>query len=50
MEGQRRRGWLRKNWKNEVEDNIMKIGLKKEDALNRSKWQKGVKMVMPGMG
>ena len=37
-----------KTWKNQVED-IRKIGLKKEDVLNRSKSQKGVKMVMSGM-
>ena len=34
VEGQRRRGQLRKTWKNQVEDEIKK----KEDALNRSKW------------
>ena len=51
MEGQRKRGRPRKTWKNQVEDEIKnKIGLKKEDALNRSKWQKVVKMVMLGMG
>ena len=50
VEGQRRRGQPRKTWKNQVEDGIRKIGLKKEDALNQSKWQKGVKMVMSGMG
>ena len=50
VESQRRRGRLRKTWKNQVEDDIRKIGLKKEDALNRSKWRKGVKMVMLGMG
>ena len=40
VEGQRRRGRLRKTWKNQVEDDIRKIGLKKKDALNRSKWRK----------
>ena len=44
------RGQPRKTWKNQVEDDIRKIGLKKEDALNRSKWLKGVKMVISGMG
>ena len=38
VEGQRRRGWPRKTWKNQVKDDIRKIGLKKENALNRSKW------------
>ena len=34
---------------NQVENVIKKIGLK-EDALSRSKWPKGVKMVMLGVG
>ena len=50
VEDQRKRGRLRKTWKNQEEDDIRKIGLKKEDALNRSKWKKGVKMVMSEMG
>ena len=37
VEGQRRRGQPRKTWKNQVGDDIRKIGLKKEDTLNRSK-------------
>ena len=37
VKSQRRRGWPRKTWKNQVEDDIRKIGLKKENALNRSK-------------
>ena len=34
VEGQRRRGQPRKTWKNQVEDDIRKIGLKKENALS----------------
>ena len=34
VKGTRRRGRPRKTWKNQVEDDIRKIGLKKEDALN----------------
>ena len=34
VEGQRKRQWPRKTWKNQVEDEIKKIGLKKEVALN----------------
>ena len=48
--GQRRRERPRKTWKNQVEDEIKKIGLKNQDALNQSKWQKGVKMLITGMG
>ena len=50
VEVKRRRERLRKTWKNQVEDDIRKTFLKKEDALNQSKWQKGVKMVMSVMG
>ena len=34
VEGQGRREWPRKTLKNQVEDDIWKISLKKEDALN----------------
>ena len=32
----------RKIWKKPVQEEIEKIGLKKEDALNRGKWRYGV--------
>ena len=36
MSGKRKRG-RRRNWKKQVEE-TEKIGLKKENALNRAKW------------
>ena len=37
MSGKRKRGRRKKTWKKQVEEETEKIGLKKEDALNRAK-------------
>ena len=39
VSGKRKRGRLKKAWKEQVEEEIGKIGWKKEDALNRDKWR-----------
>ena len=33
-----------------LEEETEKIGLKKEDALNRDKWRDGVRAIAEGMG
>ena len=33
-----------------MEEETKKIGLKKEDAMNRAKWRDGVQAVAEGMG
>ena len=38
----RKRGRLRKTWKMQVEKESKRVGLKKEDALNRARWRVGV--------
>ena len=43
--GLRRRGRPKKTWKKQVEDEVKKIGLRKEDALNRTKWREGVRQI-----
>ena len=42
VSGKRKHGRPKKNWKKQVEEDTEKIGLKKEDALNRDKWRGGV--------
>ena len=42
VDGPRRRGRPKCTWKRKVEEEIKKIGLKKEDATNRAKWRRGV--------
>ena len=50
VKGKRKRGQLKKTWKKQVEKETEKIGLKKEDALNRDKWRDGVRAISEGMG
>ena len=50
VSGKRKRGRPKKTWKNRVEEETGKIGLKKEDALNREKWKNGVRAIAEGMG
>ena len=42
VDGLRRRGRPKKTWKKQVEEELKKIGLRKEDAPNRAKWRNGV--------
>ena len=50
VEGRRRRGRPRKTWMRQVEREIGKVGLRKEDALDRAKWRKGVKAISHVLG
>ena len=43
MGGKRKRGQPKKTWKKQVKKEAKKIGLKKEDVLNREKWRDGVR-------
>ena len=38
VEGQRKRGWLKRTWKKHVEEESVKVGLRRKDALCLSKW------------
>ena len=50
MSGKRKRGRSKKTWKKQVEEEMEKIGLKKEDVLNRDKWRDGKQAIVEGMG
>ena len=45
VDGVRRRGRPKKTWKKQVEEDIKKIKLNKEDAPNRGKWRNGVEKI-----
>ena len=45
VEGKRRRGHPKAMWKSQVEEESRRIGLTKEDALERKKWRRGVKNI-----
>ena len=42
VEGQRKRYRLKRRWKKQVEEESVKVGLRKGDTLFRSKWSVGV--------
>ena len=50
VSGKRKRGQPKKTWKKQVDEETEKIGLKKEDALNRNKWRDGVQAIADGLG
>ena len=49
VSGKRKRGRPKKTWKNQVEEETEKIGLK-EGALRRDKWRDGVRAIAEEMG
>ena len=42
VDGQRKKGRLKRTWKKQVEEESVKVGLRMEDVLCRSKWSIGV--------
>ena len=50
VSGKRKRGPPKKTWKKQVKEEPEKIGLKKEDVLNRAKWRDGMQGIVEGMG
>ena len=50
VSGKRKRGRPKKTWKKEMVGEAEKIGLKKEDVLNRAKRNNGVRADAEGMG
>ena len=49
VDGVRKRGRPKRTWKKQVEEDIKKIKLKKEDAPNRGQWRDGVEKIARGM-
>ena len=49
VSGKRKRGRPEKTWKKQMEDETERIGLKKEDALNRDKWRDRIPAIAEGM-
>ena len=50
FEGQRMKGRLKRTWKKQVEEESVKIGLRREDTFCRSKRSAGVKQIAAGGG
>ena len=47
--GQRKKGRPKRTWKKQVEEESVKIGLRREDGLCRSKWSVGVSHIAAGL-
>ena len=45
VDGTRKRGRPKKTWKRQVEEELRKVGLRKEDASIRVKWRNGVRAI-----
>ena len=40
---------VKRTWKMQVEEEITKVGLRKEDTLRKTKWSVGVNMIADGL-
>ena len=49
VNGQRKRGRPKMTWKRQVEESAKKIGLKIEEAADRTRWREGVRAIAEGM-
>ena len=49
VEGQRKKGRPKRTWKRQVEEESVKVGLRMEDALCRTKWSVGVNKITAGL-
>ena len=49
VKGKRKKGRLKRTWKKQVEEESMKVGLRRKDALCRSKWSVGVNKIAAGL-
>ena len=50
VSGKRKRGRPEKIWKKQMKGETEKIGLKKDDGLNRAKWRDLLQAIAEGMG
>ena len=48
-EGQRKKGRPKRSWKREIDEESVKVGLRRNDALCRSKWSVGVNKIAAGL-
>ena len=49
VEGQRKKGRSKSTWKNQVKEESVKVGFRREDALCLSKWSVGVNQIAAGL-
>ena len=49
VEGQRKKWRLNWTWKRQIEDESVKVGLRRDDALCQSKWSVGINQIAAGL-
>ena len=49
VNGQRKRGRPKQNWKRQVEESLKKVGLRVEEATDRARWKERVRAIAEGM-
>ena len=49
IEGQRKNGRPKRKWEKQVDEESLKIGLRRKDALCRSRWSVGVDQIAAGL-
>ena len=49
VNGQRKRGRPKMTWKRQVEESVKKVGLKIEEAADRTRWREGVRDIADEM-
>ena len=49
VNGQRKRGRPKMTWKRQMEERVKKVGLKIEEAADRTRWREGVRAIAEGM-
>ena len=49
VKGHMKKGRPRRTWKRQVEEESVKVGLRREDALCRSNWSVGINPIATGL-
>ena len=49
VNGKRKRGRPKLTWRRQVEESVKKVGLKIEEAADRTRWKEGVRAIAEGM-
>ena len=49
VNGKRKRGRPKLTWRRQVEESVKKVGLKIEEAADRTRWREGVRAIAEGM-
>ena len=49
VNGKRKQGWQKMTWRKQVGESVKEVGLKIEEAADRTRWREGVRAIAEGM-